>query len=137
MTATPISAETSDVQATNLNLSLSGIPRDMVNVAMTETLQNRAAKVWWVELNPVTNAIVGAPVPLFIGRIDLATIAMDASSATVTVAVTNRLADWERAANSLYSSEEQQRRHSGDFGFQYAAAMETRRTIWPMGTYNG
>ncbi len=129
--------EAAELQSASLTLALSGIPRDLLNQAMTETTQNRAVRIWELVLNTTTHAVIGTPVTLFRGRIDEVSATLDGASATVAVTVTNRLADWERPKNSLFSDEQQQREHAGDLGFQYAAAMETRRIIWPVGTYPG
>lgn len=129
--------EGAELQSASLTLALSGIPRDLLTQALTETTQNRAVRIYELVLDTTSHAVLGTPVTLFRGRIDEVSASLDGASATVAVVVTNRLADWERPRNSLFSDEQQQREHTGDLGFQYAAAMETRRIIWPVGSYNG
>lgn len=123
--------ESSDTQATTITLALSGIPRDLVSTAMSEVEQNRTAEVWEVVVDPLTMAVIGLPIVVFKGRIDAIAIGLDAATAKVEVTVTNRLVNWERPSHSVYSDEEQQRKHTGDLGFKYAAAMETRQVLFP------
>jgi hypothetical protein len=123
--------ESADVQASSLTLTLTGIPRTYVSTAMTENYQNRAAIISEVLLDISTEAVLASPVVLFKGRMDTMTVALDATIATVSVSCTNRLANWERPKNAMYSDEEQRRRYPGDLGLQYAAAMATRSVKLP------
>jgi len=122
--------ETGEIQSTQITLSLTGIPRDQIDTVMAEPTQNRAVVVYEVALNPSTMAVIGDPIAVFRGRIDTIDITLG-DTATVALTVTNRLADWERPANSLYSDEEQQRRHTGDLAFEYAAALEGKQIPFP------
>ena len=123
--------EGSELQSYSMALSLSGIPRDSVATALTEPYQGRAATVWEVPLNPATMQPIDDPIVIFKGRMDTMAIEMDAASATVTISVTNRLADWERQRLHLFSDEEQQRLNPGDLGLQYAASIVNMQIIWP------
>lgn len=122
--------EGSDLQSYSMTATLAGIPRDLVALTLTEPYQGRAATVWDVPLDPTTLAPIADPIIIFRGLMDVMTVAHGATSA-VSIAITNRLADWERARARLFSDEEQQRRYSGDLGLQYAALMENKEIVWP------
>lgn len=120
--------ESAELGASSISAVLAGIPRDAITLALNEPFQNRPATVWlvvfddaWVPLDPIV---------LFRGRIDEMVIDLGAT-ARVSVTLSNRLVDWERPNLRRYSDEEQQARHAGDFGFQYAAAMATKEITWP------
>lgn len=121
--------EASDLQSYSMTLVLSGIPRDSIALALTEPYQGRSATVWDV---PMTADFVPVldPVIIFRGRMDQMQIDLG-DSASVTVTLLNRLADWERARVLRYSDVEQQRAFAGDLGMQFAAAMETKEISWP------
>lgn len=121
--------EAADLQSYRMTLQLSGIPRDAIALALTEPYQGRRATVWDV---PMTAAFVPVadPVIIFRGRMDVMQIEIG-DTASVTLSLLNRLGDWDRARMLRYSDEEQQRVHPGDFGLQYAAAMENKEIIWP------
>ena len=123
--------ETADLQATTLTLTLSGIPRDIVATALDEPYQNRGATVWEVPLDPATMTALADPIIVFRGRIDTMTIGLDGQTGEVSITITNRMADWERPRQLLFSDEEQRRRFAGDRGFEYAASTETQEIVWP------
>lgn len=128
--------ESAELASTSVRLTLSGIPRAMVNIALGEAYQNRAATIWEVVVNPDTLAIVGTPIVLFRGRMDVMTVNYTGETCTVEVEVTNRLVDWERPRRVLFSDEEHRRRTGGlDESFRYAAAMANLDVVWPTGQY--
>lgn len=126
--------EGGELQSVQLTLALTGIPRDQVDTVMAEPTQNRAVTVYEVALDPSTMAVIGDPIPVFRGRIDTAEVTLG-DTATVALTVTNRLADWERPSNWLYSDERQQRDNPGDLGFQYAAGLEGKNVRFPAASF--
>lgn len=128
--------ESAELAATTLRLTLSGVPRGMASIALGESYQNRTAVLWEVVLNPDTLAIVGDPVKVFAGRMDVMRVSYAAETCTVELDVTNRLVDWERPRRVLFSDEEHLRRTGGaDRSFRYAAAMADADLTWPTGLY--
>ena len=128
--------ETAELAATSLRLTLSGIPRGMASIALGEAYQNRPATVWEVVLDPDTLQIVGDPIKVFAGRMDVMRVRDTAESCTVELDVTNRLVDWERPRRVLFSHEEHMRRTGqADQSFYFAAAMAEKDVTWPTGLY--
>ncbi|MCW3477369.1 hypothetical protein [Limobrevibacterium gyesilva] len=123
--------EGADLQAYSMTIQLAGIPRDAIAIALSADYQGRPATIWEVPLDPDTMKPIADPICIFRGRMDTMAVELDKTFATCTVAVTNRLADWERQRTRLFSDEEQQRVHPGDLGLSYATAMENVEINWP------
>jgi hypothetical protein len=126
--------EGSETRAYGATLRLGGVPRDFIALALLEQYQGRRATIYDVPLNASFQPIGGAIV-LFRGRMDTMTIEMSGETAEVTLAVENRLADWERPRISRYTNEDQQRRHPGDLGLRYVSASADKEIVWPFRSY--
>ena len=120
--------ETIELKATGLTLVLTGIPNDLVAAVLADGYRNRRAQVWEVLLDSAWQPIAD-PVLVFRGRMDQVTIAVG-DSATVTVALENRLRDWERAPNILWTHEEQVRQYPGDTFFGFMSNISQRDVKW-------
>jgi hypothetical protein len=127
--------ESAEIGSTSLVLSLSGIPRDMIAVALGEAYQNRTGAVFEVPLNATTFAPIADPIVLFRGRMDVMAVKITEGGATVEVQLTNRLVDWERPRRVLFSDEEHRRRAPADLSFRYASSMEEKEITWPTGQW--
>jgi len=120
--------ESAELSASTLTGVLSGIPTDAITIALSEPYQGRRATLWLVPMDDDWQPI--DPIVVFQGRMDQMEIELG-DTARVTLTMSNRLVDWERARVLRYSHEEQLQRHPGDVGLQYAAAMETKEVTWP------
>lgn len=122
--------ESAELRAYGLTLSLSGIPRDMVAVALGQAYQGRRVTVWEVLFHTETWAVLADPVVVFRGRMDTMDVRMG-EMATIIVKAENRLADWERPRIRRYTDEDQQQAHPGDRGFRFVSATAEKEIIWP------
>jgi hypothetical protein len=125
--------ETSELAASGMTVGLSGIPRDLVAVALGQAYQNRRGTVWWVPLD-AAELPVADPILLFRGRMDTMEIQMG-ETATVRVRLESRLADWERPNLRRYTHEDQVARHPGDLFFIFVSATTEKELIWPARTF--
>lgn len=125
-----VTEESAELRAYGLTITLSGIPRDAFALALLQGYQGRRGSVWEVPLNPTTFAVLANPVLIFRGRMDTMQIGLGANAA-VTVALENRLTDWDRPRMSRYTDEDQQAAQPGDTGFRFVSAMAEREIIWP------
>jgi hypothetical protein len=121
--------ESGELASYSLSMELTGIPRDVIAVALTEPYQNRMAQVYEC-LFDEDEQVIDSPVLMFRGRMDVMAVDLG-ETASITLSCTNRLADWERPKMTRYSDEDQQRLHPGDYGCQYAVQMETKEINWP------
>lgn len=122
--------ESNELRAYDLTMTLSGIPRDAIALALTETYQGRPATVWEVVFDE-DGSVIGDPIMLFRGRMDQMNPSIGPGSATVAIRAVNRLADWDQARGSNYTDVEQQRLHPGDRGLSYLASTVELNLIWP------
>ena len=126
--------ESAELQAYGLTVSLSGIPRDAIALALAEAYQGRAATVWEVLLNRDTWQPIADPVVIFRGRMDQMNVSLG-QSATVEVRLENRLVDWERPRIRRYTSEDQQVAFPADRGFEFVSDTAEREIVWPAASF--
>lgn len=125
--------EAAELRSYGVTLSLSGIPRDLVAVALTQAYQGRRANVWEVPLG-AENLPIADPILIFRGRMDQMEIALG-EEGTVRVRLENRLADWERPRVRRYTAEDQEREFPGDLAFRFLPATTEKEIVWPNRTF--
>ena len=123
--------ESTEVKAVGTRVSLSGIPSEMLSLALQEDYQGRNLKVY---LGAFTDEntfilqqdgsvllkedggkliavdeqdIIAEPIVIFSGRMDVMTINEGGDTSTIEVTVENRLIDFERTRERRYTSEDQ------------------------------
>ena len=124
--------ETGEVVAGGTAVSLSGVPLDMVQMAIVEARQGLPGRVW-IGLRTQAGAIIADPVQAFSGRLDVPEIKDDAESCTITISYESRLIDLTVARSWRYTHESQQALHPGDLGFEYVTAIQDREITWGRG----
>lgn len=67
---------------------------------------------------------------IFRGRMDQMDVRVG-DTATVTVKLLNRMADWERPKVRRYTDQEQQRQYPGDNGMRFVASTVDKTLLWP------
>lgn len=120
--------ETNAVQAQGISLILSGIPTDLFRTAMTDLGWGDAA-VYMGFIGP-TGALIGNPIPIFIGFIDQPTIDVAADSVKITIAVENRLADLNRTRGGRYTDADQRKRYPQDGSLKYVQYLQDTNLDW-------
>ena len=123
-----IAEESAELRAYDLTLTLSGVPNDVVALALAEAYQGRAGTVWEVPFNASWQPV--DPFVVFRGRMDQMAVSYGQTS-TVTVTLQNRMVDWERAAIQRYTNEDQQRLHPGDAGLSQVPTAAEVTIVWP------
>ena len=129
-------AENAEIKSRGISLTLSGVPRDLVAVALGEPYQGRAATVWEVVLDRETWLPVADPFVVFRGRMDTMDVAMG-QSCTITLGVEDRLVDLERPRIRRYTDEDQQARYPGDAFFSFVPATTEKELVWPAASFFG
>jgi len=124
--------ETSEVVAGGTSVSLSGVPLDLVQMAIAEARQGLPGRVWLGLLTP-EGQIIADPVLAFAGRLDVPEITDDADSCRITISYESRLIDLNTARSWRYTHESQQALHPGDLGFEYVTAIQDREITWGRG----
>lgn len=121
--------ETEDVAATNLTLTLSGIPSDLLGYALTEVRQGKLARVWLGAVDDNFNVIVD-PYESFSGRIDVAAIDEGAESSVISITVESVLVDMQRDRSVFYTDQAQQAEFPLDKGFEYVPQLQEKSVRW-------
>ena len=124
---TPIE-ETSDLGAYQMAIRLWGVPRDLISTALAARYQGRPCTIWFGCLDEA-HAVIASPVAFFKGRMDTMKIDMG-ETATITLSVESRLADWDRARIRRYTDADQQEVWPGDGFFRYVPRMQDIDIRW-------
>jgi hypothetical protein len=124
--------ESGEVVAGGTAVSLSGVPVDLVQMAIEEARQGLPGRIW-LGLLAEDGSIIADPVQAFTGRLDVPEIKDDADTCTITISYESRLIDLTVARTWRYTHESQQALYPGDLGFEYVTAIQDREITWGRG----
>lgn len=122
-------AEVQAVVSAGASFTLSGVPSDLVALALAEDYQGRPVSMWLAMLD-AAGAVTADPVLVFAGRLDVMEIDEAAETAIIQVSAESRLADLERPPGGVYTDEDQKARFPTDRGFEFVATLQDREVIW-------
>lgn len=120
--------EGAGVQANGIAMRLSGVPVDMVSIAMQEHYQGRRCRIWAAPLS-ASFQVLADPVVVFDGRMDTMAVEIG-KTATITLSAESRLADLERPRVRRYNDADQQQEYPGDLGLQFVEKMVEKELLW-------
>lgn len=120
--------EGAGVQANAIGLRLSGVPTDMVSIALGEHYQGRRCRIWAAPLS-ASYQVLADPVVVFDGRMDTMAVEMG-RTAIITLTAESRLADLERPRVRRYNDADQQAEYPGDKGLEFAEEMVEKELLW-------
>lgn len=120
--------ETSELGASGLTFSLSGIPNSLRALALADNYRGRLCKAWLAILDAAGN-VTGA-YQFYGGRMDVLTITAAGETSTISVRSESRLIDLFRARTSRYTNAEQQRLSPGDTSLSRVAKLAERPLPW-------
>jgi hypothetical protein len=121
--------ENAEVQANGIDITLSGVPSELISSALSETYQGRSCKLFLGVLDN-SNAVVADPYLLFSGRMDLMTIDDSGDTTYITVTAESRLIDLDRTRERRYTSEDQKIDFPNDKGLEFIADLQDKEIIW-------
>lgn len=121
--------EVSTIEATSIQLTLSGIPTEYINIALNEKYLNNDVYIYFAMFDE-SYELINAPLLLFRGIMDNMNITLGDHSASVSVECTSRLKDWERLRSSRYNKADQHRRYPLDKGFDFIEVAADHEVIW-------
>jgi hypothetical protein len=124
--------ETGEVVAGGTAVSLSGVPLDLVQMAIEEARQGLPGRIW-LGLLAESGSIIADPVHAFSGRLDVPEIKDDADTCTITISYESRLIDLTVPRTWRYTHESQQVLFPDDLGFEYVTAIQDREITWGRG----
>lgn len=121
--------ETSEVKASGITVSLSGIPSQYISIVLSDVRQGKVGKVYLGFMDS-SNEVIVDPYLAFEGRLDIPAIQEDGDNSIITISYESRLIDLERSRETRYTHEEQTRLYPGDLGFEYVASMQEKEVLW-------
>jgi len=144
--------ETSDISAQGARLTLSGLPSEMINLAINEPYQGRKCFIYFgtldvtgdrltqqnghLILNQDNSAILGEGdfrdtiTQIFSGYIDQMNIDEGPETSQISVAVESRLIDLQRPRNRRYTDANQKSRFPNDKGFEFVESLQQKKFAW-------
>ena len=116
--------EANDLSAKNITLTISGVPADLVSLALQEPYQRRSCKVYFGTTDTTT------PIEVFSGLMDVMTIEDGGDSSVISLTVESKLVRLEKASNRRYTEENHKSRYPTDTFFRYVTALQDRDIVW-------
>lgn len=126
-------AESSELQANGITVTLSGITDPLLAKARDEDYQGRELTVKMGAMD-AANAVITDPITVFSGFMDTMVINDSAETATIQVNVENRLIEFERTRVRRYTAEDQKIDYPTDKGLEFVAEMSEKEIIWGRST---
>ena len=116
--------EANDLSAKGITLQLSGVPTELVSLALQEPYQRRACKIYFGTTDTT------APIEVFSGLMNKMDIQDGGDSSIIELTVESKLLRLNKASNWRYTEANHQSRHAGDTFFSYVADLQDRDIIW-------
>lgn len=129
MAISPIE-ETQAIEATSIQLTLSGVPSSLVSVAYVDFSQGRPVTIWLGLLDIDAGTIVADPVQIFSGRMDTISDQDDGETASLSVTAESNLADLDRLRVRYFTDQDQQRLFPSDRSLRFMPAIQDRPVYW-------
>jgi hypothetical protein len=148
--------ETSEMSVKGASISLSGIPPNLLSLALTEPYQGRIAKIYFGTfqqgslLQETSDYILlqdGSRInleststgfnELFSGYMDQMNIEESGDTATIEMMVENKLIDLERARVARFTSGYQKSVYPGDLGMDFIEDLQDKKISWGRAETNG
>jgi hypothetical protein len=141
--------ETSEIAAKGATVTLSGVPSEVLSLALSEPYQGRQAKIYFGTfasdslLTESSSYILfedGGKIMLedtrtslteiFAGYMDQMNIEEGADSSTIQLSIENKLIDLERPRTSRFTSAYQKSLFSNDLGLDFVEDLQTKELYW-------
>lgn len=121
--------ESVEMRAVGTKVTLSGIPSELLSIALQEDYQGRELSVYLGAFDD-SGAVIASPVVVFKGRMDIMTISEAGDTASIEVSVENRLIDFERPRERRFTSEDQKIEYPNDKGFEFVSTIQDKEIVW-------
>ncbi len=141
--------ETTEIAAKGASLTLSGIPQEVLSLALSEPYQGRQANIYFgnfskglilLESSDYILLEDGSKISLeagstnlsqiFSGYMDQMNIEETADTCTVQLTLENKLVDLERARVARFTSAYQKSLYSGDLGLDFVESLQDKEIVW-------
>ncbi len=116
--------EVGDLSAKSATITLSGIPSELVSLALVEPYQRRLCRILLGEVS------ASEAIEMFSGKMNTMTIEDAPETATISLTIESRLIELGRAKTRRYNHESHIARYPGDNFFSYVADLQDRQVPW-------
>lgn len=117
--------ETAEIQAAGATLTLSGIPSELLSLALTEPYQQRPARIYFGLIGEAADMV-----EVFTARMDQMNLEEGPETCTIQLTLENILVDLERPRVARYTNNDQQSRFPGDKGLEFVESLQNRELFW-------
>lgn len=121
--------ETQDLQARGITFTLTGIPSNLLSIALQEPYQGKEASIYFGALDD-TGVLVSDPYKVFSGFMDVMKIVDGGEYGQIQVTAENKAVILTRKKDRRYTPEDQKSDYVGDLGFDYVPLNQDREIIW-------
>jgi hypothetical protein len=116
--------EVNDLSAKSVSITLSGVPAELVSLALQEPYQRRSCKIYFGTTDTST------PIEIFAGLMNTMTIEDGGETSVIQLVIESKLVQLERSSNRRYTDANHQSRHNGDTFFSFVADLQDKSIIW-------
>lgn len=116
-------------EARGVTFELSGVPQDLLALALGDMRQGRPARIW-VGAVDQTGAMVGDPYLLFEGLTDVPEIEDTADTVALRITAESLMIDLKRPRVRRFTPEDQRLSDADDLGFDYVAGLQDATLEW-------
>ena len=121
--------ETIEIAARGATVALTGVPSEILSLALTEPYQGREAKIMFGLFDNST----GVPsdlMEIFTGRMDTMTVEESGETCSVSLTLENKLIDLERGSPARFTSAYQKSIYPGDKGLDFVESIQDKDIVW-------
>lgn len=117
-----------DMSAPAMTLSLSGMPGEIVSLALQEPYQRRDCRIYFGVI--INDAGDHSVFTAYVGELNKLTIQDEAETGTISVLVDSKMVEADKSSNRRYTSESQKSRFSDDTFFDWVALIQDAEIVW-------
>lgn len=122
--------ETTEISAKGASLVLSGVPSELISLALSEPYQGRLCKIYFGMFSSGNTLIGNDLTEVFVGYMDQMNIEEGPDTSVIELKVENKLIDLERPRVARYTNSYQQSIYPDDRGFEFVEDLQDKEIYW-------
>ena len=128
--------ESSEVKATGISVSLSGLDSSILSSALTENVQGTNVEVYFGVLETSSNAesVIDTPYKFFEGFLDTMVIEEQGETSQISITIENKLIALEKPVDRRYTDQDQKNLFTGDKGLEFVDSLQDKEIVWGGGS---
>lgn len=126
--------ETQGIKAAGITITMSGIKPEILAMVKDHPFLDRKCYVYLAAVDENFTFDSSKCVMVFRGSLDSMNGTVG-NTASITMGVKSRLADWERPRRLRYTDADQQKLYPGDAGMEFIPQLSQKKLIWPRAAF--